>query len=171
MYNTIETGTLSGPMHSWASWNDRVQLASLPKILSPFESYFDSNQKCWCPSNSLSESNTSKTFFSGPGKRNSRFARCPLLIYPKSKCPPLWPTSVSESRACHDPPGPGQSLDDEAPFEWGLSTLPWKLHKACNDPVASPRSLKKGQPFPYLGWGSCLPGNYRIRYHMRYHMR
>ena len=118
MYNTIETGTLSGPMHSWASWNDRVPLASLPKILSPFESYFASNQ-------SLSADALPTAYLRAiplkpssvvSGKRNSRFARHPPPIYPKSKClPPLWPASVS--RACHDPPGPGQSLDDEAPFE------------------------------------------------------
>ena len=49
MYNTIETGTLSGPMHSWASWNDRVPLASLPKIWSPFKSYFASHLEPWYP--------------------------------------------------------------------------------------------------------------------------
>ena len=44
MYSTIETGTLSGPMRSWATWNNRVPLASPPKIRSLFISYFASNR-------------------------------------------------------------------------------------------------------------------------------
>ena len=108
MHNTIETGTLSGPMHSWASWNDRVQLASLPTQIKSADALPTAYLRAIPPKPSSVVS----------GKRNSRFARCPVLIYTKSKClPPLWPASVSESRACHDPPGPGQSLDDEAPFE------------------------------------------------------
>ena len=90
MYSTIKTGTLSGPMRSWASWNDRVPLASPPKIRSPSNHILPQIESADALPTADLKAVPLEPSSEVSDKTKSRFARRPHPIYPKSKClPPL----------------------------------------------------------------------------------